>query len=194
MHQEPTTSASPGHNFADSNVRRCWRPTEKDPSRPCHQTHRLVFCRDVIVAVRLMYLRAPRIARTHDPGRIMIAFGIHAHTCPYARYARIRWTTSTYHHVPTHTNTDEYASATHSQSHSRGARSLGVMNGLKRMPYPLTHARMSYPATHLQHDHASAVGQTVGREVTKRGGRWHASTVRGIVQRRAWYADILGGV
>ena len=28
---------------------------------------------------------------------------------------------------------------------------------------------------------------------TKRGGRWHASTVRGIVQRRAWYADILGG-
>ena len=29
---------------------------------------------------------------------------------------------------------------------------------------------------------------------TKRGARWHASTVRGIVQRRAWYADILGGV
>ena len=29
---------------------------------------------------------------------------------------------------------------------------------------------------------------------TKRGGRWHASTVRAIVhQRRAWYADILGG-
>ncbi len=28
---------------------------------------------------------------------------------------------------------------------------------------------------------------------TKRGGRWHASTVRGIVQRRTWYADILGG-
>ena len=28
---------------------------------------------------------------------------------------------------------------------------------------------------------------------TKRGARWHASTVRGIVQRRAWYADILGG-
>ena len=27
----------------------------------------------------------------------------------------------------------------------------------------------------------------------KRGGRWHASTVRAIVQRRAWYADILGG-
>ena len=68
------------------------------------------------------------------------------------------------------------------------------MNGLKRMPYPLAHARMSYPTTHLQHDHASAVGQTVGREVTKRGARWHASTVRGIVQRRAWYADILGGV
>ncbi len=29
---------------------------------------------------------------------------------------------------------------------------------------------------------------------TKRGGRWHASTVRAIVQRRAWYADILGGI
>ncbi len=62
------------------------------------------------------------------------------------------------------------------------------------MPYPLTHARMFYPTTHLQHDHASAVGQTVGREVTKRGARWHALTVRGIVQRRAWYADIPGGV
>ena len=29
---------------------------------------------------------------------------------------------------------------------------------------------------------------------TKRGKRWHASTVRGIVQRRDWYADILGGL
>ena len=29
---------------------------------------------------------------------------------------------------------------------------------------------------------------------TKRGGRWHASTVRGVVQRRDWYADILGGL
>ncbi len=28
---------------------------------------------------------------------------------------------------------------------------------------------------------------------TKRGKRWHASTVRAIVQRRDWYADILGG-
>ena len=28
---------------------------------------------------------------------------------------------------------------------------------------------------------------------TKRGGRWHASTVRAIVQRRDWYADILRG-
>ncbi len=28
---------------------------------------------------------------------------------------------------------------------------------------------------------------------TKRGGRWHASTVRGIVQRRDWYAEHLNG-
>ena len=49
-----------------------------------------------------------------------------------------------------------------------GARPRGATNGLKRIPYPLAHARMSYPTTHLQHDHASAVGQTVGREVTKR--------------------------
>jgi DNA invertase Pin-like site-specific DNA recombinase len=29
---------------------------------------------------------------------------------------------------------------------------------------------------------------------TKRGGRWHASTVRAIVQRRAWYAEALKGL
>ena len=28
---------------------------------------------------------------------------------------------------------------------------------------------------------------------TKRGGRWHAPTVRNIVQRRDWYADVLEG-
>ncbi len=28
---------------------------------------------------------------------------------------------------------------------------------------------------------------------TKRGGRWYASTVRGIVQRRTWYAEVLEG-
>ena len=28
---------------------------------------------------------------------------------------------------------------------------------------------------------------------TKRGGRWHASTVRGIVQRRDWYENVLEG-
>ena len=28
---------------------------------------------------------------------------------------------------------------------------------------------------------------------TKRGGRWHASTVRGIVQRQGWYAEHLNG-
>lgn len=29
---------------------------------------------------------------------------------------------------------------------------------------------------------------------TKRGGRWHRSTVRGVVQRRDWYADVLGAL
>jgi hypothetical protein len=28
---------------------------------------------------------------------------------------------------------------------------------------------------------------------TKRGGSWHASTVRNVVQRRAWYGAILNG-
>jgi hypothetical protein len=27
---------------------------------------------------------------------------------------------------------------------------------------------------------------------TKRGGRWPAATVRGVVQRRGWYREILG--
>ena len=27
---------------------------------------------------------------------------------------------------------------------------------------------------------------------TKRGGRWHPATVRKVVQRRDWYADVLG--
>jgi hypothetical protein len=27
---------------------------------------------------------------------------------------------------------------------------------------------------------------------TKRGGRWHASTVRAVVKRREWYAAVLG--
>ena len=31
------------------------------------------------------------------------------------------------------------------------------------------------------------------RVPTKRGGRWHASTVRGIVQRRDWYSEVLKG-
>ena len=28
---------------------------------------------------------------------------------------------------------------------------------------------------------------------TKRGGRWHAATIRKVVQRRDWYTDALGG-
>ena len=27
---------------------------------------------------------------------------------------------------------------------------------------------------------------------TKRGGHWHAATVRGVVQRRGWYRDVMG--
>ncbi len=92
--------------------------------------------------------------RTPDT-RIMIAFGIHAHTCPYARYDRIRWTSSTYHHVPQHTNTYEYASATHSQSHSRGK----ITRGHERTQ---TDAVSACPRSHVPPHHTLAARPCLG--------------------------------
>ena len=65
---------------------------------------------------------------------------------------------------------------------------------MEPVPEELAIVRRILEAWRTGGTYAGIAAQLNARSVpTKRGGRWHASTVRGIVQRRAWYADILGG-